>query len=170
MIRRHLGRQWHCRTIRTINLDCVSSPQATQWPDGWSKHISQWLACGNSTPRFVFPISKTCWGLGGPPISRDTKKDCGERGCPTDHRSDVLAGGDKVIEQERRLPLMALFGLDALARRCLFVRGKADFARDRAQVRKWTQSRRGSLNKGTPRRLGGCWRQHPVTPSRYRFL
>jgi hypothetical protein len=38
------------------------------------------------------------------------KKDCGKPGCPNDHRSEVLAGGDKVIEQERRLPLLALFG------------------------------------------------------------
>jgi hypothetical protein len=35
------------------------------------------------------------------------KKDCGKPGCPNDHRSEVLAGGDKVIEQERRLPLLA---------------------------------------------------------------
>ena len=28
------GRQWHCRTIRTINLDYASPPQAMQWPDG----------------------------------------------------------------------------------------------------------------------------------------
>ena len=47
MTRRHRGRQWHCRTIRTINLDCVSPPQAMQWPDGRSKHIRQWLGCGN---------------------------------------------------------------------------------------------------------------------------
>jgi hypothetical protein len=35
------------------------------------------------------------------------KKDCGEPGYPNDNRSEVLAGGDKVIEQERRLPLLA---------------------------------------------------------------
>ena len=34
-------------TIRTINLDYASPPQATQWPDGRSKHIRQWLGCGN---------------------------------------------------------------------------------------------------------------------------
>ena len=33
-----------------------------QWPDGRSKHIRQWLGCGNSIPRYVFPISKTCVG------------------------------------------------------------------------------------------------------------
>jgi hypothetical protein len=39
--------------------------------------------------------------------SRDTKKDCVEPDCPNDQRSEVLAGGDKVIEQERRLPPLA---------------------------------------------------------------
>jgi hypothetical protein len=38
MTRRHPGRQWHCRTGRTINLDYVSPPQAMQWPDGRSRH------------------------------------------------------------------------------------------------------------------------------------
>jgi hypothetical protein len=46
------------------------------------------------------------------------KKDCGKPGCPNDHRSEVLAGGDKVIEQERRLPLLALFGRAAAVFRC----------------------------------------------------
>ena len=46
MTKRHRGRQWHCRTIRTINLDYGSPPQAMQWPDGRSKHIRQWLGCG----------------------------------------------------------------------------------------------------------------------------
>jgi hypothetical protein len=77
-----------------------------QWPGGWSKHITQWLGCGNSIPRYVFPLSKA-GALGGPSISRDMKKDCGKPGCPNDHRSEVLSGGDKVIEQERRLPLLA---------------------------------------------------------------
>ena len=88
MTKRHRGRQWHCRTIRTFNLDYVSPPQAMQWPDGRSKHIRQWPGCGNYIPRCVFPISKTCWALiGVPKTSRDTKKDCGEPGCPNDHRS-----------------------------------------------------------------------------------
>ena len=26
-------------------------PQSAQWPDGRSKHIRQWLGCGNSIPR-----------------------------------------------------------------------------------------------------------------------
>ena len=70
-----------------------------QWPDGRSKHIRQWLGCGNSIPRYVFPISKTCWALiGVPKTSRDTKKDCGKPGCPNDHRSQVLARGDEMIE------------------------------------------------------------------------
>ena len=100
MTKRHRGRQWHCRTIRTFNLDYVSTPQATQWPDGRSKHTRQWLGCGNSIPRYVFPISKTCWALiGVPKTSRDTKKDCGKPGCPNDDRSQVLARGDEVIEQ-----------------------------------------------------------------------
>jgi tetratricopeptide (TPR) repeat protein len=60
MTKRHRGRQWHCRTGQTIYMDYVSKPQATQWPDGWTKHIRQWLGSGNSIPRYVFPISKTC--------------------------------------------------------------------------------------------------------------
>jgi hypothetical protein len=47
------------------------------------------------------------------------KKDCGEPGYPNDNRSEVLAGGDKVIEQERRLPLLALFGLHSRTQECL---------------------------------------------------
>src|SRR5260221_10512048 len=98
-IRRHRGQQWHCRTTRTFNSVYVSPPQAMQWPDGRSKHIRQWLGCGNSIPRNVFPISKMCGVLiGVPKISRDTNEDCGEPGCPNDHRSQVLACGDEVIE------------------------------------------------------------------------
>jgi TolB-like protein len=85
MAKRHPGRQWHCRTIRTYHPDYVSTPQATQWPDGRSKHTRQWLGCGNSIPRYVFPISKTCWALiSMPKTSRDTKKDCGKPGCPNE--------------------------------------------------------------------------------------
>src|SRR5260370_28025487 len=87
MMRPHRGRQWHCRTSRTINLDCASPPQATRWPDGRSKHIRPWLDCGKSIPRYAFPLSKTCWALiGMPKTSRDSKKDCGEPGCPNDHK------------------------------------------------------------------------------------
>src|SRR5712672_2148284 len=97
MTRRHRGRQWHCRTIRTFNLDYVPPPQATQWPGDRSKHIRQWLGCGSSTPRYVFPISKICGALiGAPKTSRDSKKDCGEPGCPNDHRRKMLARGDEV--------------------------------------------------------------------------
>ena len=118
MTKRHRGRQWHCRTIRTFNLDYVSPPQAMQWPDGRSKHIRQWLGCGNSIPRYVFPLSKTCWALiGGPKTSRDTKKDCGEPGCPNDHRSKMLARCDEVIEQAR-LPLLMLWTAPPPARGC----------------------------------------------------
>ena len=100
MTKRHRGRQWHCRTIRTFNLDYVSPPQAMQWPDDRSKHTRQWLGCGNSIPRYVFPLSKTCRALiGAPKTSRDTKKDCGKPGCPNDHRSQVFARGDEVIEK-----------------------------------------------------------------------
>jgi hypothetical protein len=35
------------------------------------------------------------------------RKDCGKPGCLNDKRSEVFAGGDKVIEQERRLPPLA---------------------------------------------------------------
>jgi hypothetical protein len=58
--------------------------------------IRPWLGCGNSIPRCVFPLSKTCWALiGVPKTSRDTKKDCGKPGCPNDHRRQVLARGDR---------------------------------------------------------------------------
>ena len=61
-----------------------------------SKHTRQWPGCGNSIPRCVFPLSKTCWALTGvPKTSRDTKKDCVEPGCPNDHRSQMLARGDE---------------------------------------------------------------------------
>ena len=63
MTKRHHGRQWHCRTVRTINLVYASPPLAMQWPDGRSKHTRQWLGCGNSIPRYVFPLSKTWWAL-----------------------------------------------------------------------------------------------------------
>src|SRR5258708_15331092 len=87
MMRPHGGRQWHCRPSRIINLDCASPPQATRWPDGRSKHIRPWLDCGKSIPRYAFPLSKTCWALiGMPKTSRDSKKDCGEPGCPNDHK------------------------------------------------------------------------------------
>src|SRR6266446_2945457 len=96
MTKRHHGRQCHCRTIRTFKLDYVSTPQATQWPDGGSKHIRQRLGCGNSIPRYVFPLSKTWWALiGTSNTSRDTKKDCGEPGCPNDQSSPVFAGSDE---------------------------------------------------------------------------
>src|SRR5258708_240816 len=116
MTKRHRGGQWHCRTIRTINLDYVSPPQAMQWPDARSKHTRQWLGCGNSIPRCGFPISKMCGALGGK-TSRDTKKDCGKPGCPNDHRSQVLA-------VRVRLPLMALFGRGVCAWRCPFIGAK----------------------------------------------
>jgi hypothetical protein len=87
MTKRHRGRQWHCRTGRTFRLDYASPPQATQWPDGRSKHIGQWLGCGNSIPRYVFPLLKTCCLIGVLKTSRDTKKHCGKPGCPNDHRS-----------------------------------------------------------------------------------
>ena len=87
------GRQWHCRTVRTFNLDYASPPQAMQWPDGWSKHTRQWPGCGNSIPRYVFPLLKTSWApIGVLKTSREWEKDCGEPGCPNDHRSEVLAG------------------------------------------------------------------------------
>src|SRR5882757_9237729 len=100
MTKRHRGRRWRCRTIRTFNLDYGSPPQAMQWPGGRSKHTRQRLGCGNSIPRYVFPISKTCWALiGVPNTSRDTMKDCGKPGCPNDDRSQMLARGDEVIER-----------------------------------------------------------------------
>src|ERR1700704_1033254 len=45
------------------NLEDLHGPQATQWPDGRSKHIRQWLGCGNSIPRYVSPISTMCGAL-----------------------------------------------------------------------------------------------------------
>jgi hypothetical protein len=92
--------------MRTFNLDYASPPQAMQWPGGWSKRTKQWLGCGNSIPRYVFPISKTRWAhIGGPMTSRDTKKDCDEPGCPNDHRSQCSPDG--VIELDWRLPPLA---------------------------------------------------------------
>jgi hypothetical protein len=38
---------------------------------------------------------------------RDTQKDCGKPGCLNDYRIQVLARGDEMIEQERRLPPLA---------------------------------------------------------------
>src|SRR5260370_40517926 len=99
MTKRHRGRRWHCRTIRTFNLDYASPPQATQCPDGRSKHTRQWLGCGNSIPRYVFPDSKTWLALiGMPKPPRDLKKDCGEPGCPNGHRTYLLARGEGGIE------------------------------------------------------------------------
>ena len=100
MMRRHRGRQWHCRTVWAINLDYGSLPQAMQWPDGRSKHTRQWLGCGNSIPRYVFRVSKTCSPLFGvPKTSRDLKKDCGKPGCPNDYRRRDFARGDEMMEQ-----------------------------------------------------------------------
>jgi hypothetical protein len=50
-----------------------------------------------------------------PKILRDTQKDCGKPGCLNDNRIQVLAGGDEMIEQERRLPPLALFGPSAMS-------------------------------------------------------
>src|SRR2546430_17253249 len=81
-------------------VDCVWPPQATRWPGGRSKRTRQWRGCGNSIPRYVFPLSKTCWALlGAPKTFCDTKKDCGKPGCPNDHRSQVLVREDEVIEK-----------------------------------------------------------------------
>jgi hypothetical protein len=42
---------------------------------------------------------------------------CDKPGCPTDHRRQVLARGDEMIEQERRLPPLAPTGhADCIAR------------------------------------------------------
>jgi hypothetical protein len=70
-----------------------------QWPGGRGKHIRQWLGCGNSIPRYVFPISKMCGArIGVAKTFRDTKKDCGKPGCPNDHRRKMLARWDEMIE------------------------------------------------------------------------
>jgi hypothetical protein len=53
-----------------------------------------------------------------PKILRDTQKDCGKPGCLNDNRIQVLARGDEMIEQERRLPPLALFGHGRAGRRC----------------------------------------------------
>src|SRR6266567_8177091 len=99
MTKRHRGRERHCRTIRTFKLDYASPPQATQWPDDRSKHIRQWLGCGNSIPRYVFPISKTCSPLFGvPKTSRDWKKDCGKPDCPNDQKQPGSTVCNEVIE------------------------------------------------------------------------
>src|SRR5258706_5512860 len=103
MTKLHRGRQWHYRAIRTFNLDCVSEPQAMQWPDSRSKPVRHWFGCGSSIPRYVFPLSKTCWApIGMPKTSRDTKKDCGKPGCPSDHGNQVsFACKDSSFENSR---------------------------------------------------------------------
>src|SRR4030081_1068965 len=100
MTRRHRGLHKHCRTIRNFTPHYAKLPQATQWPDGRTKHTRQWLGCVNSIPRYVFQILTMCWALTSmPKILRDTQKDCGEPDCPNDHRSQVFSRGDEVIEQ-----------------------------------------------------------------------
>ena len=93
---------WAAMTLQDnpdFNLVYVSPPQAMQWSDGRSKHTRQWLDCGNSIPRYVFPISKTCSPLfGGPKTSRDWKKDCGKPGCPNDYFAGGSSRSDEVIE------------------------------------------------------------------------
>jgi hypothetical protein len=42
-----------------------------------------------------------------PKILCDTEKDCGKPGCPNDHRSQVLARGDEMVEQEWGFPPLA---------------------------------------------------------------
>jgi hypothetical protein len=50
-----------------------------------------------------------------PKILRDTQKDCGKPGCRNDYRIQVLARGDEMIEQERRLrPLAPLRHADCI--------------------------------------------------------
>jgi hypothetical protein len=53
-------------------------------------------------------VSKLKYVLGAvgsmPKILRDTQQDCGKPGCLNDNRIQVLARGDEMIEQERRLP------------------------------------------------------------------
>jgi tetratricopeptide (TPR) repeat protein len=72
----------------------ASPPQAMQWPDGRSRHIKQWLGSGNWILRCVFPILGTSWApIGMPKTPRDTRKECGKRGCPSNNRSLVLARG-----------------------------------------------------------------------------
>src|SRR5882724_2663363 len=94
------GRQWHCRTMRTIQLDYGSPPQAMQWPDGRSKHIRQWLGCGNSIPRYVFPISKTWWALIGVPKPLAIRRRvAASRAARMTKSSQVVARDDEVIEQ-----------------------------------------------------------------------
>src|SRR5260221_5924254 len=86
MTKRHRGRKWHCRTIRTFNLHYARLPQATQWPDGRNKHRRQWLGYDNSIPRYVFPLSKTWLALtGGLNTPLHMKKDCGKPGFPDEH-------------------------------------------------------------------------------------
>src|SRR5258705_10834565 len=93
--KRHRGRKWHCRTIRTFNLHYAMLPQATQWPDGRKKHTRQWPGYDNSIPRYVFPLSKTWLALtGGLKTPRNMKKDWGEPGCPKYPPSSGVAPDD----------------------------------------------------------------------------
>ena len=101
MTKPHRGRQWHCRTTRTFSPRCASPPQETQWPDARSKHIKRSPSCGNSTPRYVFPVSKTWCLIDGPKTSRDTKKGCGKPGYQNDP-PQAFAHGGGVIGQSFR--------------------------------------------------------------------
>jgi hypothetical protein len=45
-----------------------------------------------------------------PKILRDAQRDCGKPGCRNDYHMQVLARGDEMIGQERRLPPLAPSG------------------------------------------------------------
>ena len=69
-----------------------------------STHIWRLLnpALRVSNLKYVLALSST------PKILRNAQKDCGMPGRPNDYRILVLARGDEMIEQERRLPPLAL--------------------------------------------------------------
>jgi hypothetical protein len=48
-----------------------------------------------------------------PKILRDTQRDCGKPGCRNDYHMQVLARGDEMIGEERRLPLVHRAELNA---------------------------------------------------------
>src|SRR6266481_3884608 len=110
MTKHRHGRRRRCGMRRTCNHHYVSTLHAMRSPGGWCRHRNRWYGCGSSIPHCAFPISKTCWALiGMPKTSRDTKKDCGKPGCPNDHRSQVVARGDEVIEQSGDFRSWAVF-------------------------------------------------------------
>ena len=64
-----------------------------------------------------------------PKILRDTQRDCGKPGCRNDYHMQVLARGDEMIGQERRLPPCGTKQTFRATRSMSAFAGKADMRR-----------------------------------------